>query len=82
MTDYRLISLINCSVKLLTKVLFNRLKGVLGTLVSECQSAFIKGRQISDSVLIANEIVHGMKSGRIEGLILKIDFEKAFDSIS
>lgn len=60
----------------------NRLKRVLDKLVSECQSAFIKGRQITDSVLIANEIVQGMKRGRIEGLILKIDFEKAFDTIS
>lgn len=46
------------------------------------QAAFIKGRQISDSALIANAIVHGLKVGKMEGQILKLDFVKAFDSIS
>lgn len=32
--------------------------------------------------MIANEVVHGLKTGRMEGLMLKLDFEKAFDSIS
>lgn len=64
------------------KVLANRLKPVLASLIDESQSAFVKGRQISDSVLMANEMVHGLQIGKFQGLIFKIDFEKAFDSIN
>ena len=41
--------------KLLSKVLANRLRGELDSLISETQNSFVGGRQILDSVLIANE---------------------------
>lgn len=80
--DYRPISLINCSIKFLMKVLANRMKPVLTSIIDETQSAFVKGRHISDSVLIVKEMVHGPQLGKFQGLIFKIDFEKAFDSIN
>ena len=80
-TDYRPISLINCSFKLISKILANRLECYLGKIIGSSQSGFIKGRQISESILIANEIEHSMKCGKIKGIILKLDFEKAFDSV-
>ncbi|GAU47989.1 hypothetical protein TSUD_272340 [Trifolium subterraneum] len=45
------------------------------------QSAFIKGRQILDGVLIANEIVDDAKRSKKELLMFKVDFEKAYDSM-
>lgn len=80
--DFRPISLINCSLKLLTKVLTNRMRLVLDSIISQSQSAYVPGTQISDSIFIANEVVHGLNVGMMHGLIIKIDFEKAFDSIS
>lgn len=80
--DFRPISLINCTIKIVTKVLANRLKRVLSSLIAENQSAFITGRQIPDGILVANELVHGFSIGPMKGFILKLDFEKAFDSIS
>lgn len=80
--DFRPISLINCTIKIVTKVLANRLKRVLSSLITENQSAIITGRQIPDGILVANELVHGLSIGPMKGLILKLDFEKAFDSIS
>ncbi|KAG5589144.1 hypothetical protein H5410_039658 [Solanum commersonii] len=55
--DYRPINLIGSVYKLTTKILAERLKFVIGKLVSGYQNAFVKGRQISDAVLIANEVL-------------------------
>lgn len=51
-------------------------------IISESQSAFIGGRNILDGVLIANEIVDGWKKNKIKGIVLKLDFKKAYDSIN
>ncbi|RVX01086.1 Transposon TX1 uncharacterized 149 kDa protein [Vitis vinifera] len=61
--DYRPISLLGGLYKLLAKVLANRLKKVIGKVVSSDQNAFIKGRQILDASLIANEVMQKMGFG-------------------
>ncbi|XP_028116485.1 uncharacterized protein LOC114314229 [Camellia sinensis] len=50
-------------------------------IISEAQSAFLSGRTILDGVLIANEVVDGWKKAKRKSLILKLDFEKAYDSV-
>lgn len=50
--------------------------------IGEAQSAFLGGRNILDRVLIANEIVDGWKKTKKRGLLFKIDFEKAYDSLN
>lgn len=42
---------------------------------------FIKGRYILDGVLVANETVEFLKKSKKKGLIFKVDFEKAYDSV-
>lgn len=76
------ISLIGSLYKILAKVLANRIKTVLPRIISVTQSAFIGGRNILDGVLIANEIVDGWKKNRKSGIVLKPDFERAYDSIN
>ncbi|RVW57124.1 Ubiquitin carboxyl-terminal hydrolase 5 [Vitis vinifera] len=80
--DFRPINLLGGLYKLLTKVLTNRLKKVLGKVVLADQNAFLRGRQILDASLIANEVVDYWQKRKEKGLVCKLDIEKAYDSIN
>jgi len=51
-------------------------------LISPQQSAFIQGRYILESVVIAHELVHSLNKSGDPGIILKLDYEKAYDRVS
>nr|GEX75066.1 RNA-directed DNA polymerase, eukaryota [Tanacetum cinerariifolium] len=80
--DFRLISLIGTHYKIISKLLANRLSKVIDKVVSKEQSAFISGRQILDGPLIISDIIQWYKKRKKKMLIFKVDFEKAFDSVS
>ncbi|GAU15385.1 hypothetical protein TSUD_04550 [Trifolium subterraneum] len=75
------ISLVGNLYKILAKVLANRLRLVVGSVISESQSAFVKGRQILDGILIANEVVDEARRSKQDLILFKVDFEKAYDSV-
>jgi hypothetical protein len=81
MKKFRPISLLNCSFKIFTKVLTNRLAKIIDGLISYHQSAFIRGRFILESVLTAHEVIHEVHKNK-KGLVLKLDYEKAYDKVN
>ena len=80
--DFRPISLVGNVYKLLSKVLANRMRMVLDELISETQNSFIGGRQILDSVLIANECLDSRLKSRLPGVVCKLDIEKDYDHVN
>lgn len=75
------ISLIGSIYKILAKVLAMRMKLVMGKIIGEAQSAFIEGRFILDRVVVLNEVVEDSKKSKERALFLKVDFDKAYNSI-
>jgi len=81
LNDFRPISLVGCMYKVLAKILANRLRAVIGSVVLDSQSAFVKGNQILDGILVVNEAVDEVRRMNKEMLLFKVDFEKAYDSV-
>ncbi|XP_074374181.1 uncharacterized protein LOC141714567 [Apium graveolens] len=81
MTKLRPISLCNVLIRILSKVLENRLKKCLPTIISANQSAFIEGRLLTDNALIAFEVNKRRTQGKNGVAGLKIDVSKAYDRL-
>ena len=79
--DFRPISLSNSLYLIFAKVLANRLLGVFSSLISPLQSAFIPGRQMADSIVLAEEIVAVWRQDGTTGFIWKVNFAQAYNSI-
>nr|XP_016436823.1 PREDICTED: uncharacterized protein LOC107762942 [Nicotiana tabacum] len=82
-SDLRPISLSNFTAKIISKILSRRLNPILGKLISENQSGFVKGRLITENILLSQEIAQGVnKKNRGGNVIIKLDMAKAYDRIS
>ena len=79
--QYRPICLLNVSFKIFTKVATIRLHLVADHVVKPIQTAFMQGRNILDGVVVLHETVHELHTKKLNGVIFKIDFEKAYDKV-
>lgn len=80
--QYWPISLNNGSIKIISKLLTIGLKGVMDRLVDQTQAAFVRGRYILDNVVLSHEFLHYCKQTKEEGVLIKIDLEKAYDKVN
>ena len=80
--DFRPISLVGGMYKIIAKLLANRLSVVLGKIISSSQNAFVKGRQILDLVLIANECLDSRIKAVLPCVLCKPNLEKAYDHVN
>ena len=78
---FRQISFCNSSYKILAKLLANRIKHVLGKLISTSQGGFIKGRHIIDNVIQVQEAILSSFHRKEQGMIIKLDMANAFDQV-
>ncbi|KAA3472427.1 reverse transcriptase [Gossypium australe] len=83
LTQFRPISLCNVLYKIVSKCLVNRIKPILPTLVSPNQSSFVPKRQITNNIIISQEVIHTMRKKTVQRqwMILKLDLEKAYDRV-
>lgn len=82
MEDFRPISLCNVKYKILSKVLANRLRETLPGIISPNQDGFVKGRQITDDIIIVHETLHSTLHRKEAGMIIKTDMSKAYDRVA
>ena len=75
------ISLVGCSYKIISKLLSLKLKKVMSKIIDSRQSAFLAGREILDSVLVANEVLEEAKRKKKSCMFFKVDLEKAYDLV-
>jgi hypothetical protein len=81
-TQYRPICLLNVSFKIFTKMDVNRITGIAEKVVSPSQSAFMPGRNIMEGVVMLHETIHELHRKKMNGVILKLNFEKAYDKVN
>ncbi|KAA3466682.1 reverse transcriptase [Gossypium australe] len=84
MINFRPISLCTVVYKVIAKAIVHRLQTVIDKCIDKVQSAFIRGRLISDNVLLAYEILHTLRQKRAgkKGIMtVKLDMSKAYDMV-
>ncbi|XP_026410170.1 uncharacterized protein LOC113305327 [Papaver somniferum] len=79
---FRPIGLSNVSFKIITKLITLRMSTLMNNLVSPQQTAYIKGRNIQEQVLLASEMVNEMKKKRRGNVELKLDISQGYDAVS
>jgi hypothetical protein len=79
--EYRHIYLLNVSFKIITKVLTNRICVVADRIIKPSQTVFMSGWNILEGVIILHEFTYELYRKNLDGIILKFDFEKAYDKV-
>lgn len=81
--EYKAISLSNFTNKIISKMLCLGLGPILPYLISENQLRFVKGRSISENIMLSQEITHGIKKSKEgDNVVIKLYMTKAYDRVS
>jgi len=81
--DLRPISLSTFSTMIISRVVHERIATVLPSLISKNQTGFVKGRNITETVLLAQEIIRDInRRNKYHNVVVKLDMAKAYDRVS
>nr|XP_016474344.1 PREDICTED: uncharacterized protein LOC107796124 [Nicotiana tabacum] len=81
--DMRPISLSNYSNKIISKIMSSRLNSILPKIIFDNQTGFLNGRSITENILLAQEIIHGICKKNFGGnVVIKLDMAKAYDRVN
>ena len=79
--NWRLISLLNVDLKIISKALSEKLKKVLPDLISSQQTAYVKNRYIGESRRLIYDLIEIAKTKKLDGFLVAMEIEKALDSL-
>jgi hypothetical protein len=79
--NWRPISILNVDYKIITKILASRLKPILPKIIHSDQCGYVLDRLIGENIRIVDDLITYCKTEEIGGLLVFLDFEKAFDSL-
>ena len=80
--NWRPITLLNVDYKIFAHITKNRINKVLPLIIDRFQSGFQSGKSTSDNLMLMSLVLeHFDNNADEEGLLLQVDFEKAFDSV-
>lgn len=80
-SKFRPINLVNCSFKIISNILTNRLNSIINRIIDVSQSGFIKHRYILDNVVLSQELIHHRRINNVSGVVIKVNFENAYNKI-
>jgi len=81
LSNWRPITLLNVDSKIASKVIVKRIERVLPSLIHPDQTGFMKGRYIGQNIRLINDIIQQTELQKIPGILLLLDFPKAFDTL-
>ena len=79
--NWRPLTLLNCDYKIATKAIASCIRTFLPKLVSDDQTSFIRDRLIGENIRLIDSVIKFSKANNMPGLLLFLDFEKAFDTL-
>ena len=81
LSNWRPITLLNTDYKIASKVIAKRIERVLPSIIHPDQTGFMKGRYIGQNIRLINDIIQQTELQKIPGILLSLDFQKAFDTL-